>query len=251
MDIVGKTVLVTGAATGIGRAVALKFAQEGANVAINFSKSQKEAEQTLEEVEKAGVRGLLCRADVSKPDEIRGMVERVVGHFGRIDVLVNNAGTTHFVKLHDLEGLTEEDWDRTFDVNVKGTFFTSRFCAPELVRNRGCIVNVTSIAGFSGTGSSIAYAASKAAAISITKSLARALAPHVRVNSVAPGVVLTRWVDGHDDHVEQFVRATALERAATPEDVAEMVWSLVRHGDFVTGQTVIVDGGWSLNCIVK
>ena len=208
MHLEGRTVLITGAATGIGKAIALKFASHGANIVINYSKSEAEAEDTLREVEQQGVKGLVCRADVSIDEQVRGMVEQAVQAFGRIDVLINNAGTTQFVALSDLDGMTEEIWDRVFDVNVKGVFFTSRACAPELVRNRGCIINITSIAGFSGHGSSLAYAASKAAAISITRSFARVLAPHVRVNSIAPGVVVTRWVDGHDDHIQNFAKAT-------------------------------------------
>ena len=249
MDLEGKTALITGAATGIGRAVALKFAQHGANIVINYSKSAAEAEETLHEVEKRGVRGLVCRADVSRDDQVRRMVEETLRVFGRIDVLVNNAGHTAFVPLNDLDGMTEEMWDRIMAVNVKGIFFTSRACAKELVRTRGSIVNITSIAGFSGTGSCMAYAASKAAAISITRSFARVLAPHVRVNNVAPGVVVTRWVDGHEDHVKNFAKATCLGRAAEPEDVADAVWGLVHADRFITGQTLVVDGGWSLNCI--
>ncbi|CAG5080042.1 3-oxoacyl-[acyl-carrier-protein] reductase fabG [Thermobacillus xylanilyticus] len=250
MHLEGRTVLITGAATGIGKAIALKFASHGANIVINYSKSEAEAEDTLREVEQQGVKGLVCRADVSIDEQVRGMVEQAVQAFGRIDVLINNAGTTQFVALSDLDGMTEEIWDRVFDVNVKGVFFTSRACAPELVRNRGCIINITSIAGFSGHGSSLAYAASKAAAISITRSFARVLAPHVRVNSIAPGVVVTRWVDGHDDHIQNFAKATPFGRAATPEDVADAAWGLVCGGQFITGQTLVVDGGWSLNSIV-
>lgn len=249
MHLEGKTVLITGGATGIGKAIALKFASHGANIVINYSKSEKEAEAALKEVEQKGVKGLLCRADVSVDEQVRNMVDQVVSAFGRIDVLVNNAGTTRFVALSDLEGLTEDIWDRIFAVNVKGLFFTSRACAPELVRNRGHIVNITSIAGFSGQGSSMAYAASKAAAISITRSFARVLAPDVRVNSVAPGVVITRWVEGQDEHVKSFANTNPCGRAATPEDVADAVWALVCGGRFITGQTLVVDGGWSLNCI--
>jgi len=250
MDLEGRTVLITGGATGIGKAVALKFASHGANIVINYSKSEAEAEAALREVEQKGVKGLLCRADVSVDEQVRNMVDQAVRAFGRIDVLVNNAGTTRFVALSDLDGLTEEIWDRVFAVNVKGVFFVSRACAPELARNRGHIVNITSIAGLTGQGSSLAYAASKAAAISITRSLALVLAPDVRVNSIAPGVVTTRWVEGHDDHIRNFAKATPFGRAATPEDVAEATWALVSGGQFITGQTLVVDGGWSLNGIL-
>lgn len=171
------------------------------------------------------------------------MCERVTDRFGRIDILINNAGTTHFVALDDLDGMLEEYWDQIFAVNVKGMFFVSRACAEQLKKNKGCIINITSIAGLNGMGSSIAYAASKAAGISITKSLARVLAPDVRVNSVAPGIVLTRWVEGREDHVQRYGGDTPLGRVARPEDVADLVYGLILGGDFVTGQTVVVDGG--------
>jgi 3-oxoacyl-[acyl-carrier protein] reductase len=247
MDLEGKTALITGGATGIGRAVALKLAQGGANIVINYSKSQAEAEDTLHEVEKKGVKGILCRTDVSSDDQVRRMVDEALRAFGRIDVLVNSAGHTSFVPLADLEGLTEDIWDRILAVNVKGVFFTSRACSKELIRTRGSIVNITSIAGFTGTGSCLAYAASKAAAINITRSFARVLAPHVRVNNVAPGVVVTRWVEGQEHHVTNFAKGTLLGRAAMAEDVADAVWALASADSFITGQTLVVDGGFSIN----
>lgn len=246
MHLQGKTALITGAATGIGRAIALCMAREGANVVVNFSRSRDEAESTRSEAEKFGVRGLVVQADVSRQDEVERMVGQALEHFGGIDVLVNNAGTTDFVPLHDLDGLLDAYWERAMNVNVKGMFYASRACAPALRASRGCIVNITSIAGFNGAGSSMAYAASKAAGISLTKSFARALAPEVRVNSIAPGIVITRWVDGRDEHVRRYSDDTPLGRAAEPEDVAEMAAAIVRGGDFMTGQTIVVDGGWSL-----
>jgi 3-oxoacyl-[acyl-carrier protein] reductase len=246
MDIKNKTALITGGATGIGKAVALNLAREGANIVINYSKSLKEAKETLEEINQCGVKGLILQGDVSDNKQVVRMFQQIIDHFGRIDILVNNAGTTNFVPLEDLNGLLEEYWDRTLNVNVKGMFFTSRACAEELKKNKGCIVNITSIAGIHGTGSSIAYAASKAAGISITKSLARVLAPDVRVNSIAPGIVNTRWVNGYEDHVKRYSEGTPLGRAAYPEDVANMVNAIILGGDFVTGQTIVVDGGWSI-----
>ncbi|TDF89746.1 SDR family NAD(P)-dependent oxidoreductase [Paenibacillus piri] len=246
MDLQGKTVLITGAATGIGRAIALCLAKEGANVAVNYSKSASDAEVTKSEVEKHNVRALVIQADVGNKEEVERMVEQTIAYFGTIDVLINNAGTTQFIPLHDLDGLLEEHWDHILNVNVKGMFFASRACASELRRNKGCIVNITSIAGFNGAGSSIAYAASKAAGISLTKSFARVLAPDVRVNSIAPGIVITRWVDGREEHVKQYSDKTLLGRPAYPEDVAELTAAVIRGGDFITGQTLVVDGGWSL-----
>jgi len=246
MEIKEKTVLITGGSTGIGRAIALKLASEGANIAINFSKSRAEAEETLALVEQFGVRGLICQADVADNQSVVEMCENVKNHFGRIDILINNAGTTTFIPLDELDQLLEEHWDRTLAVNVKGMFFMSRACAGELRRNKGSIINITSIAGYNGAGSSIAYAASKAAGISLTKSFARILAPEVRVNSIAPGIVLTRWVGGQEDHIKRYGEGAPLGRVANPEDVANLVWGLLSGGDFVTGQTVIVDGGRTL-----
>jgi len=245
MILEGKTALITGGSTGIGRAIALKLASLGVNIAINYSRSQKEAEKTLEDVKLLGVMGGIYKADVSNSSQIEDMYKNVMDHFGRIDILINNAGTTDYVPMNDLEGLLDEYWDRAFNVNVKGAFYTSRICQNELKKNNGCIINITSIAGVNGKGSSIAYAASKAACISLTKSLAQVFAPEVRVNSIAPGVVLTRWVEGHEDHVNQY-KETPLGRVATPEDVASMTSAIIQGGDFVTGQTVVVDGGWTL-----
>jgi 3-oxoacyl-[acyl-carrier protein] reductase len=246
MEIKGKTAMITGGGTGIGRAIALKLAKEGANIIINFSRSSKEAEETLQDVKALGAEGMVYQADISKNADVTEMCKKTIERFGSIDILVNNAGTTDFVPLEDLDGMLEEYWDRAFGINVKGMFFVSRACAQELIKNNGCIINITSIAGINGMGSSMAYAASKAAGISVTKSLARSLAPNVRVNSIAPGIVITRWVDGKDDHVEKYGNGTPLGRVAYPEDVAEMAWGLIKGGDFVTGQTIVVDGGLTI-----
>ncbi|KJR46961.1 3-oxoacyl-[acyl-carrier protein] reductase [Desulfosporosinus sp. I2] len=238
-----KTALITGGGTGIGRAVALKLAQSGVNIAINFSRSEQEALKTCQEVKNMGVRCQIYKADVARDVQIREMVSQVTSDFGKLDILVNSAGTTHFVEHSDLEGLKEEYWDEILGVNVKGLFFCCRAASSELKKNQGCIVNIASIAGLTGLGSSIAYSASKAAAISITKSLARVLAPEVRVNAVAPGIVQTRWVEGKDEHISRLAAGTPLGRIATPDDIAEVVYSLIAHAGFVTGQTIVVDGG--------
>lgn len=239
----GKVAMITGAATGIGKAVACRLAQEGVHIVVNYSKSEKEAKETKKEVEALGVSCLLIQTTVSDDRKVRDMVKQAIEAFGRLDILVNNAGVTDFVKHDDLEGLKEEYWDRVMDVNVKGLFFCCRAAASELKKQRGCIVNVTSVAGITGLGSSIAYAASKAAAISVTKSLARVMAPEVRVNSVAPGIVQTRWVEGQEDHVKRLAEGTPLGRVASPEDIAEVVFAVIAHSHFVTGETIKVDGG--------
>lgn len=239
----GKTALITGGGTGIGRATCLRLAQEKVNIAINYSRSEKDALETKKDVEAFGVKCEIYKADVSSDQEIREMIARVINDFGKLDILVNNAGMTHFVKHHDLEGMKEEYWDDVWAVNVKGLFFCCRAAAPELKKTNGVIVNITSIAGLTGLGSSIAYAASKAAAISVTKSLARVLAPEVRVNSIAPGIVQTRWVKGHEDHIAHLAGNTPMQRVAVPEDVAELAYGVIAHAGFVTGQTIVVDGG--------
>ncbi|OLO36354.1 3-ketoacyl-ACP reductase [Alkalihalophilus pseudofirmus] len=243
MSLQGKVALVTGAGTGIGRSVALDLAKRGAAVVVNYSRSEKEANETAEEVRNQGVDCLVFQASVNDDRQVRAMVNAVVEHFGRLDILVNNAGATTFVAHDDLEGLLEEHWDQVMDVNVKGVFYTCRAAATELKKNKGTIINITSVAGLNGTGSSIAYSASKAAAISVTKSLARVLAPEVRVNSVAPGVVLTRWMDNQEEFVEKHSSETPLGRPASPDDISEVVLSLITGASFVTGQTIVVDGG--------
>ena len=239
----GKTALITGGGTGIGRAIALRLAMEKTNIAINYSRSEKDAQETKKEVESYGVQCKIYKADVSSNEEIKDMITQVTQDFGGLDILVNNAGMTHFVNHDDLEGMKEEFWDDIWAVNVKGLFFCCRAAAPELKKTKGVIINIASIAGLTGLGSSIAYSASKAAAISVTKSLAGVLAPEVRVNSVAPGVVRTRWIEGQEEHIEHLAGNTPMQRVAVPEDVAELVYGMIAHAGFVTGQTVVVDGG--------
>lgn len=238
-----KAALVTGAATGIGRAVAIRLAQQGHAVAVNYSRSDAEAEETCAAVRSHGVAALLCRANVADDAAVREMVARCQKELGGLDVLVNNAGTTHFIEHADLNALTDRVWDDILGVNLKGTFHCCRAAMPLLQERGGTIVNVTSVAGQTGQGSSIPYAASKAAVNCLTKSLARAFAPRVRVNAVAPGPVLTRWLKGHEEMVAQFVKGAPLQRAATPDDIADAVLYLALSTSLMTGQIVVVDGG--------
>ncbi|AET67620.1 dehydrogenase of unknown specificity, short-chain alcohol dehydrogenase like protein [Desulfosporosinus orientis DSM 765] len=238
-----KTALITGGGTGIGRAIALVLAKSGVNIALNYSRSEEEALKTCQEVKDLGVQSKIYKANVAVDAEVKAMVSQVTSDFGALDILVNNAGMTHFVDHSDLEGMKDEYWDEIFGVNVKGMFFCCRAAAEELKKNRGCIINISSIAGLTGLGSSIAYAASKAAATSVTKSLARVLAPEVRVNAVAPGIVQTRWVEGKEAHISKLAEGTPLGRVAEPKDIAEVVYSLIANAGFVTGQTIVVDGG--------
>src|SRR5438105_2023607 len=236
-----KVALITGSATGIGRAAAVRFAREGLAVAVNYSRSEKEAKETLAQVQAHRVPAILCQADVADDQAVRAMVERCRAELGGLDVLVNNAGTTHFIDHADLDALTDEVWDDILGVNLKGTFYCCRAALPALQEREGCIVNVTSVAGLQGHGSSIPYAASKAAVNCLTKSLARAFAPDVRVNAVAPGPVLTRWLADHLEPVERSLLATPMRRAAAPEDIADVIAFLALGTSLMTGQIVVVD----------
>jgi 3-oxoacyl-[acyl-carrier protein] reductase len=238
-----RVALVTGAATGIGRAVAVRLAQQGLAVAVNYSRSEVEARETLAAVRLHGGPALLCRADVADDAAVRAMVGRCRDELGGLDVLVNNAGTTQFIEHTDLDSLTDAVWDEILGVNLKGTFYASRAAMPLLRERKGAIVNVTSVAGLQGVGSSIPYAASKAALNCLTKSLARAFAPEVRVNAVAPGPVTTRWLEGRQEMIDRSLAGTPLRRAATPDDVAEVVVFLALGAAMMTGQVVVVDGG--------
>lgn len=238
-----KVALVTGSATGIGRAVALRCASRGLAVAVNYSRSEKEARETLAEVENFGVPALLCKANVGDESAVKEMISLCAEKLGGLDVLVNNAGTTHFIDHKNLDALTDNVWQDIFNVNMLGTFYCCRLAMPLLEKRNGCIVNVTSVAGLQGHGSSIPYAASKAAVNCMTKSLARAFAPKVRINAVAPGPVQTRWLAAHQDHVERSLQNTPMQRAATPDDIADAVCFLALENTLMTGQVVVVDGG--------
>ncbi|MBF6600441.1 MAG: glucose 1-dehydrogenase [Dehalococcoidia bacterium] len=253
MDVRGKTAIVTGSAVGVGRATALDLARRGANVVVNYSRSGDDAREALRLVEETGARGLLVKCDVSKDDEVQAMVRQAVDAFGGLHVLVNNAATTHFVAFEDLDGMKEEYWDDIYAVNVKGVFFCCR-AASKAIRasGGGAIVNIASVAGLRAFGSSMAYAASKAAVINMTMGLARVLGPEIRVNCVAPGFIDTRWLrrglgeQAFEAGKAQQERRAPLRAVCTPETVSQLVLSLVEGADLVTGQTVLIDGGISL-----
>jgi 3-oxoacyl-[acyl-carrier protein] reductase len=236
-----RAALVTGGGTGIGRAIALALAEHGADVAINYRRSREDAERTAGAVRELGRRGFAVRADVSQDREAVEMVDRVVGEWGRLDILVNNAGTTAFVDHKNLDGLTDEIWDRILSVNVKGTFFCSRAAAR--VMTEGRIINIGSVAGVRGTGSSIAYAASKGAIHTMTLSLARALAPRITVNTIAPGLIETRWHLGREVQNAKAVESIPVQRSGRPEDIAHIAAALATSDNFLTGQVIVVDGG--------
>ncbi|MCZ2344495.1 MAG: SDR family oxidoreductase [Bacteroidales bacterium] len=238
-----RVALVTGSATGVGRACAVRFAKLGYAVTVNYSKSREEAEKTVQLVEAEGAPALLLRANIGDDAQVRDMVARTVETFGGLDVLVNNAATTHFVNHTDLDALTDAVWDDILNVNLKGTFYCCRAAMPHLQARRGNIVSVSSVAGLTGSGSSIPYCASKGALNTLTQSLARAFGPEVRVNAVAPGPILTRWLAGREAQIEKYLELAPLKRAADPDDVADVVLFLATGTTLTTGQVVVVDGG--------
>jgi 3-oxoacyl-[acyl-carrier protein] reductase len=243
-----KVALVTGAAVGIGRAIAVAFGREGAKVVVNYSKSRKEAEETAHLVEQAGGQALVVWADVSQDRQVRAMMAQTVDRFGGVDILVNNAAITAFVDFSDLDGLTDDVWDRLYNVNVKGTFFCCRAAAtPMRKQGHGRIINIASVAGLSTQGSSIAYGTSKAAVIHLSKCLARTLAPEIQVNVIAPGFIgETRWNVGRPNlsgTIQKAIQAAPLKRAGRPEDIADAALYLATRGDFMTGDVMVVDGG--------
>jgi 3-oxoacyl-[acyl-carrier protein] reductase len=238
-----RVALITGSVTGVGRAVALRFAREVIAVAVNYSRSAREAEETLAEVKQLGVPAILCQANVADDSAVRAMVARCQAELGGLDILVNNAAITRFIEHTKLDELTDQVWQDLLGVNLMGAFYCCRAALPLLKERHGAIVNVSSVAGLSGQGSSIPYCASKAALNSLTKSLAKAFAPQVRVNAVAPGPILTRWLEGRTEQVQRFAQNAPLGRAATPEDIADVVAFLALQAPLMTGQIMVVDAG--------
>ncbi len=243
--------LVTGAATGIGRSVAIALAKNDYNVVINFSRSEEAAKITARDAEAAGARALLCRCDVSDDACVRAMLVATEKEFGRLDVLINNAGTTVDVEPKNLEGMKVEDWNRVFGVNVLGLFLVTRAAVPLLKTSPiGCIVNTCSIAGLRPSAQPLPYAASKAAVANLTKTLANALGPRIRVNAVAPGWIEGDWMkktlgENYEGLMARRAKYTPLKRICTADDVAETMLSLIVTNRFVTGEIIIIDGGFS------
>ncbi|HEV2342091.1 MAG TPA: 3-oxoacyl-ACP reductase family protein [Candidatus Acidoferrales bacterium] len=235
----GRVALVTGGAKRIGRSIAEKLASEGADVVVNYASSQREAEKLASELRKLGRRALAVRADVSKKREVHHMMESVQREFGRLDILVNNAGTFFAA---DFDELTEEQWDRIMGTNLKSQFLCAQAAAPLLKRSgRGYIINISSLGGLLPWPKYTHYCVSKAGVIMLTRCLARALAPEILVNSVAPGTI--QFPDEVPD--EEYIRRAPLHRTGRGSDIAEAVFYFA-SSDFVTGQILAVDGGRAL-----
>lgn len=242
--------LITGAATGIGRAATVALAEAGYDVAINYSRSEEAARETGALAQAKGAKTLVFKCDVSDDPSVRKMLAAVEKEFGRLDALVNNAGTTSNVKPSDFESMTAEEWDRVFAVNVRGMFQVTRAAAPLLKAARGSVVNTASIVGLRPGPQPLPYAASKAAVVSLTKLLALNLAPDVRVNAVAPGWMEGDWMkrmlaDRYEDLMARRAKSTPLRRCATSEDVAEVIVNLITGNRFVNGEIIVIDGGFS------
>jgi 3-oxoacyl-[acyl-carrier protein] reductase len=247
-----KVAIVTGSATGVGAATALALAGRGYDVLVNYSKSESEAQASIAACRDAGADALLVRGDVAQDADCKAIVQAAVERWGRVDALVNNAGVTTFAGAGNWDAIDAQSFQRVVGVNALGTFQMIRACAAPLKEAGGAIVNVSSIAGALGIGSSVAYIASKGAVNSMTLYFARALAPHVRVNAVCPGLITTRWfVDGIGQDGYQRVKAmyestAPLARSSTADDVAEAVLWLIDGARTVTGELLLLDSGMHL-----
>jgi 3-oxoacyl-[acyl-carrier protein] reductase len=249
MELKGAAAIVTGAGTGVGRATALALAEHGCSVIVNYSRSQEAAEQVASEASDKGVKALAVKADVSQDADCRRLVETATEAFGRLDVLINNAGTTVFIPHADLEKVTQDDWDTILGVNLVGPFQMTRAAAAALKADGGGqVVNVSSVAGVYGTGTSIPYCASKAGLNILTVTLARVMGPEVQVNAVCPGFIDGSWLKGglgpaFDPVKKAMLGRSLLGAVCTPEDVKDAIFGFLLGSRLVTGEAMIVDGG--------
>ena len=241
--------LITGSATGVGAATALQLAQRGWNVVINYSRSEAQAQQTAQACRDAGADVLVLQGDVAQDADCRRLVDQTVARWGRLDALVNNAGTSVFGEAAKWDALDAEVFQRILGVNALGTFQMVRAAAPHLKAAQGSIVNVSSVAGALGIGSSVPYVASKGAVNSMTLHLARALAPEIRVNAVCPGLITSRWFargigeEAYEKTRQAYEAQVPLGRSSTPDDVAESIVWLVTGARTVTGELILLDSG--------
>ncbi|MEK4437724.1 MULTISPECIES: SDR family NAD(P)-dependent oxidoreductase [Paenibacillus] len=241
-----RVALITGGGTGIGRAVSLLLAQKGALVAVNYSRSWEAAEETVQQIVDEGGQAFTVQANVASDMEVRQMVATVTETYGPITALVNNAGITRHIPLQDLESVTEDIWNELYDVNVKGMFYCARAVTEGMQQaGGGSVVNLGSIAGSTGSGSSLPYAVSKAAVHGLTLSLAHALSPLIRVNAIVPGAVATRWWAGNEERMNRLGGSLLLQRISSPEDIAHMICAALEQPS-MTGQLITVDGGQTL-----
>ena len=244
MRLQGRVAVVTGGATGIGRSVCEIFAREGAKVVVNFNSSANDARDVVDGITAKGGEAFSFQASVADEAQVKGLMSAAVDKWGGIDVLVNNAGWSKRTPHHLLDDLTEEIWERTLNTNLRGTFYCMRAAAEILRKSPGAsIINVASIAPYTGEGSTIVYAASKAGVISMTKSFARVLAPDVRVNAIAPGIIETRFAGWPPEHFVKGAEMSPLKRNATADECGELVLFLAADATAMTGETIRIDSG--------
>jgi 3-oxoacyl-[acyl-carrier protein] reductase len=244
MKLKDKVAVVTGGGTGMGRAISELFAAEGTSVIVNYSQSREAAEETAAGIRYRGGKAIAVGADVSKNAKAIELMETAQREFGRLDYLVNNAGWSTRIPHTQMDALSDEVWDKTMNTNLRGAFYCVRAATPLLKKQPGsAIVNIASVAALLGMGSSMAYAASKGGMVTMTKSLARALAPDIRVNAVLPGFVRTRFAGWTEDAFSASEKITPLQRLATVEDVAHATLFFCAYALGTTGETLVVDGG--------
>jgi 3-oxoacyl-[acyl-carrier protein] reductase len=244
MRLEGKTALITGGGTGMGRAICELFAAEGARVAVNYRASREAAEEVVRAIVARGGDAFSIQADISKEADVKRMIGEVDARWGRLDVLVNNAGWSKATPHKELDALTDDIWDRTLDTNLRGMFYCTRQAVPLMNRGGGgAIVNNTSSAAFHASGSSIIYAASKAAAVTMTKSLARALAPEIRVNGLAPGLIATGFAGFPESAFEKGAKSSPMGRLAQVEEIAKAALYLAADATATTGEIIMLDCG--------
>lgn len=236
----GKVALVTGSAKRLGRAVALRLAQEGADIVVHYRASHAEANDCVQQIERIGRRALAIAADLESVPEIKRLVDEAAKHFGRLDILVNSAA--NFLPA-SIVSTTEQIWDSALDTNLRAPFFCTQAAAPLLRRTRGCIINFADTGGLLAWTGYIPHSVSKAGVVMLTKVLAKALAPEVRVNAIAPGTITME--DDSPEIESDFIKRAPLRRSGKPSDITEAVLFLVKS-DFITGQVLAVDGGRTL-----
>lgn len=244
MDLKDKVALITGGGTGLGREIALQLAREGMMLGVAYSRSAQEADDTVQELKALGVRAVALQADLSRVSEAERLIQETEQAFGRLDLLIHNAATTRFIPMSDVEMVTEEIWDELFALNTRAAFFLARAAAPLLRRDGGGqIITTSSVAGLRPAGSSLPYCVSKAALIHLSRCLATALAPEIRVNTVAPGLLLTRWSAGFSEEAIKTASERALLRKATDLDDVAAAFVMLARNTSITGQTIVVDAG--------
>lgn len=247
MSMEKQTAIITGAARGIGRAIALRLARDGVNVVINYTSAEKEAEETAREAEKLGVQALLVQADVSKEEEVEQLFEKALTLTGRIDILINNAGIT---RDNLILRMKEEDFDRVIEINLKGSYNCMKKASRIMLKQRyGRIVTISSVVGLRGNPGQVNYAASKAGVIGMTKSLAKELASrNITVNAVAPGMIETKMSEQMSEAAKkQMLSMIPAGRIGRPEDVANAAAFLAgEEAAYITGQVLCVDGGMAV-----